>query len=203
MTHLASSAKYLGERGIEARLVSQAQLHCSRPSDRTLSLSATVAGYSVSAWDVTPGPGIDDFMLDGLTLDAALLTVWHFFHGMPVVMDGWLISVHRYPDWSLSKLAYCMASACRLELSQFRMLAEKRRDSQAGPSLGEVRSGKLLERYESALRSQYVRCAHAHDPALSLMVRRDLEEACVVRMDEGMTLAGQGGVGNRTLSLDR
>ncbi|MFM9926873.1 hypothetical protein VLK31_28070 [Variovorax sp. H27-G14] len=171
---LLSSMKYLSERGITVREMSPSRYSLHVEGKRHSILEEGLEGFSFRCWESPPGPGKSDFHIAFRALDDALLAAWYFYFGQPVVVGEWHVSMHQHPNWSLGKLAYCIANASHVTDRQFETTAELRRDNSA--------HGRLLsdDRYARALRSQFIACPSASASLHTLMLRRDLEEAYVV-----------------------
>jgi hypothetical protein len=177
---LASSIKYLSERGVTAKEMSPNRYSLHVEGKRYSTLDEASEGYHFRCWDYAPGPGKDDFSVAFSELDDALLAVWYFYFGEPVQVTEWKVPMHQQPNWLLGKLAYRIANAVHVSSIQFEATEESRGadlvafTSSAGgrpPSEG---------RYAIALRSQFIACPSASTDSHTLMLRRDLEEAYVV-----------------------
>ncbi len=81
----------------------------------------------------------------------------------------------------MGKLAYRIANAIHVTQRQFEITAEQRRGNLLG--FGSFAGGLPLseDRYATALRSQFIACSSASASSRTLMVRRDVEEAYVVK----------------------
>jgi hypothetical protein len=177
---LASSIKYLAERGVTAEELSPNRYSLHVEGKRHSTLSQAPEGYLFGCWDYVPGPGKDDFSVTFSDLDSALLAVWYFYFGEPVQVAGWKVPMHQQPSWSLGKLAYRIASAVHVNSIRFKAITESRdADLMAFVSSAGDRS-RSGGRYAKAMRSQFIACASASMDSRSLMLRRDLEEAYVV-----------------------
>lgn len=171
---LASSAKYLSEKGLSVKCVSGSRLFVQREGDRTIDLVEEDQVYKVRSWECAPGPGEDDFSLTVPTLGEALLVTWCYFFATPIEISGWVIPVHRRPYWSLSKLQYRLANASHVTRPQFEAVGEERRrralETPAAKGFG----------LAFAEQAQFILAGVHSASGDSLLVRRDLEEAYVV-----------------------
>jgi hypothetical protein len=174
MVTLASSAKYLSEKGLSVKSVSDSRLFVQREGDRTIDLKGVDHAYTISSWEYAPGPGEDDFRLTVATLDESLLITWCYYFAKPVEISGWVIPIHRRPFWSLPKLQFRLANAAHVTSEQFEGVREQRRRR----ALAEP--GAKGIGLKSAEQAQFILAGAHSSSGHSLLVRRDLEEAYVV-----------------------
>lgn len=172
---LQSSVKYLEERGIAVNVYSETNISCQRTGDITLSVSGTTKdGFVLVSWECCPGPGPDDFRVRFKTLDEILLAVWSFYFAKPVIVNGWIIPLHRRPYWDLPRLQYRLANVSHIDAVAFKAIEDLRRQrvalSPQTPAIGLVAAECI----------QFLPCQHQTRIDHSLMLRRDLEEGYVV-----------------------
>lgn len=168
---LKSSAKYLSEHGIAVHVYAEGHISCQRNGDNALEVSGTTTDrFVIVSWEYCPGPGPDDFRVTFKTLDEVLLAVWSFYFAKPVVVNGWIIPLHRRPYWDLPRLQYRLANAHHIDLAAFQAIEELRCQrayaSPPGPAAAEF--------------TQFLPCQHRTEIDRSLMLKRDLEKAYVV-----------------------
>lgn len=170
-----AARKSLTERGMEVSvLIPNERLRVWKEEGDTLEMNRLASRWTVVRWDCVPGPGPDDFHAEYATLDEALLSIWNFFFGQPIVIGDWVVPIHRRPFWTLGRLQYRLANLVHVSQSAFDAIAEQRRLR--------ARTSPKKEpgfAYQAEV-SQFLRCDHVSGSVLRLMVRRDLEEAYVV-----------------------
>jgi len=171
---LASSAKYLSEKGLSVKCVSENRLFVQREGDRTIDLVEEDHVYKVCSWEYAPGPGEDDFSLTVATLDEALLVTWCYFFATPIEISGWVVPIHRRPYWSLAKLQSRLANASHVTRPQSETVREERRRRAL------EHSGAKTFGLAFAERAQFILAGVHSVSGDSFLVRRDLEEAYVV-----------------------
>ncbi|MCW5650052.1 MAG: hypothetical protein KIS62_09920 [Ramlibacter sp.] len=171
---LASSAKYLSEKGLSVRRVSENRLFVHREGDRAIELVETERVYTVCSWEYVPGPGEDDFSVTVATLDEALLVTWCYFFATPIEISGWVLPIHRRPHWSLARLQYRLNNASHVTRPQFETVSEERR-RRALEQPGAKGYGLAF-----AEQAQFILAGVHGASGDSFLVRRDLEEAYVV-----------------------
>jgi len=195
MTSLSSTIKYLAERGITAKERLPGRLQCYVAEDDVIDLDSTEDGYRLRHWMYVPGPGPDDFSVMFASLDEALLALWYYLLGTPTLMGGWAVPFHRQPGWTLSRVAFVTTVAPRLNELQFERIAEQRQQEVYGEyrESGSQPNSGTNSRYAKAMRSQFIRCAPADGGPHVLMLRRDLEEAYIVRTGIETTVTKQEG----------
>ncbi|MEY4563553.1 MAG: hypothetical protein RLZZ618_2830 [Pseudomonadota bacterium] len=175
MNQLHTAAKYLAERGLTVEVISSTQLSVRRQGDRSLDISQSETGYTVSSWECTPGPGDDDFIVTLRTLEEALLVAWNYCFAQSIEISGWKVPLHRRPDWSLPKLQYRLANAALVSTAQLDVVRDtRRRRALADPAQREV--GLAL-----AERTQFLLAGVHAGSGDKLYLRRDMEEAYVVK----------------------
>lgn len=171
MSFLESSAKYLSEKGLNVEVRSPDKLRVQREGDRLVDVSATDAGYRVSSWECTPGPGEDDFLIVVPSLDDTLLIVWCYYFAKNIQLSGWDVPLHRRPDWSLAKLQYRLTCASHVSAAQFDVVREARRQSEP---VG------VENRWACAQRTQFIAAGRHCKSGDMFFLRRDMEEGYVV-----------------------
>jgi hypothetical protein len=120
-----------------------------------------------------------DFSVEYGTLDEALLVTWNYFFGQAVVIGGWSFDLHKHPYWSLEKLQYRLANLVHVNDTAFAAIEEQRCYASTNGFPGLRPRAEDRERW---LAWSFVRCNPASSRDICLMMRRDLEEAYVVRM---------------------
>jgi hypothetical protein len=180
MESLASAIKYLAERGIDVSPYSDNRFFCKRDGAPNVTLTATAEGFEFTYWDGCPGPAPDDFAVHYRLLDDVLLAVWCFFFAKPVVIDGWMIPLHRRPEWSLPTVQYRLANAVTIDIVRFQAIKNDRL-RRASLNLQDKQIGLL-----HAQTTQFLAFAHQTRTDFWLMLRRDLEEGYVVEGSRGL-----------------
>jgi hypothetical protein len=174
MESIETSIKYLAERGLAVSKLSTHRYSLSRQGEDALALLNEEGEYWVERWDYAPGPGPDDFRWCAPSLDDALLVCWAYFFGAPIVLNGWVLHLHRYPFWPLAKLQYRVAQAVQLSTFDFERVSEDRRSRRRTDQLGHMSGFALAET------TQFLLAATRSDSPDLLYLRRDLEEAYIV-----------------------
>lgn len=171
MSFLESSAKYLSEKGLNVEVLSPDKLRVQWEADRLVDVSTTDAGYRVSSWECTPGPGEDDFLIVVPSLDDTLLIVWCYYFAKNIQLSGWDVPLHRRPGWSLAKLQYRLMNASYVSASQFEIVRETRRQSEP---VG------VESIWAYAERTQFIAAGRHCKSGDTFLLRRDMEEGYVV-----------------------
>ena len=127
--------------------------------------------WSVIRWDYVPGPGYDDIVFGGQTLEHAvdIVIAWHF--GSPTVLNGWIIPLHKHPEWSLDQIRVLLENAPTLPLAEWKPLQAAY--TKKRPPWGTE---------EEVFACLFNPIAHNQNDQLTLYLRRDLQEAYIVEM---------------------
>jgi hypothetical protein len=180
MESLATAAKYLTERGISVSFYSEDRLYCKRDGAHGTTITASAEGFGFTCWEGCPGPAPDDFMVQYQFLDEVLLAVWCFYFAKPVMIDEWLVPLHRRPYWSLPTVQYRLANATTIDNVRFQAIKDDRR-RRASLNLQNKQIGLV-----HAKTTQFLACAHQTRTDIWLMLRRDLSEGFVVGGSKGL-----------------
>jgi hypothetical protein len=183
MSWLQSSVKYLRERDV---VVDDAGadniIRCGAERELTLTVFDDHQNFRLTR---SNPPGQDDlppeFSIAYSAMDDALLAIWHYYHGLPVKVDGWNISLHQRPHWPLAKLQFCVAAAQALNADTFAAHVEHLRKTTPYPYQGMTHDVDKHRQYRE--RISFEAFTRDGDASAKLMLRGDLEEGYVVRSD--------------------
>lgn len=123
-------------------------------------------------WDWVPGPGYDDIDFRNENLEVILNVAIEYYFGEPILIDNWILPLHKHPEWSATRLPVVIESAKRITVTEWDVIRAPytQRRWQLHPQ------GTLVEifacLFNPITNSQY--------PDLTLYLRRDLAEAFIV-----------------------
>ena len=76
-------------------------------------------------WITCPGPGPEDLEHWVATPEELITVTTRFFLGEPCLIEGWVVPLHRHPDWDESCLRRLVAQAQRLAPEEWYRLYEQ------------------------------------------------------------------------------
>ena len=129
-------------------------------------------------WERVPGPDESDFICSFPSLEDAIKAIQAFYFGLPTSMDGWLIPLHRHPELSQADVQYAIENAVNVGEDGFEGIAERRRLRITGNRIFGT------DRWMLALQCQFLTIKHGTKTNLVLRLRRDLQEAYIVHLDQ-------------------
>jgi hypothetical protein len=127
-------------------------------------------------WEMIPGPGRDDFRIVYQSHAEYARAVENFVSGSPTTIDGWIVPLHKHPELTLEGVQYAIADAVNVSCEAFERIEEDRhRRIYYHPLFGRTR-------WEWALQTQFLTCKHISEPAVTLRLRRDMQETYIVHI---------------------
>jgi hypothetical protein len=130
--------------------------------------------WEMRRWDWTPGPGKGDFVFESAHLEVIVNAVLNWYFGEPMILCGWIVPVDKHPEWDAKRLPQVLKSAKEIPLDDWKVIektyGERRIKLHGTPAtLTQIFSGLFNTIH------------HSEDSSLTLYLRRDLEEAFIVR----------------------
>ena len=122
------------------------------------------------------GIGPEDLRCEFDSLNAAVEFTLFFYFGEPTIIDGWVIPLHRHPEIPFENLDQVLKNATRLNQAEFHEHEEKHFQEMIDFQRRHQNRGL----WEFVLQHQYIKIPNVTDPAISLRLRRDGQEAYIV-----------------------
>jgi hypothetical protein len=129
-------------------------------------------------WDYLPGPGPTDFVSSCTSLNQAMKIILDFYFGAPTIIDGWVVPLQRHPQLVQSSVREAIQRAVPRTDSAFQALVDEYR--QRHP-----RSTWRDRLWATVFQISFLTIPHQHDPAKTLFLRRDLQEAFMIAAPAG------------------
>lgn len=130
--------------------------------------------WAFTKWKYIPGPHYDDFWWQYETKEEAFQAAYDYYFGSPSVIDGWIIPLHTHPELNGEQVKTAITQAVTINPEHFPEIAKERR----------IRLGDEWMGWPQALKWHFLTCAHQSDSTITLCLRRDMQEAFIVR-EEG------------------
>lgn len=122
-------------------------------------------------WDYIPGPHYDDFWWQYKTQAEAFEAAYNYYFGSPTLIDDWLIPFHSHPELNVGQVKVAIAKSVITNAKDFEAAAQERR----------IRLGNDWVGWPQALKWHFLTCSHQLDYKITLRLRRDMQEAFIVR----------------------
>lgn len=145
-------------------------------------------------WKSTPGPGPMDFEHEVTSVGELVALVRQFFLGESLTIEGWVVPMHRHPEWNESHLRLAIAQAQPLPFSTWKQVRQRAQEHydrllrESHPGLTNHPRTVSWHEWYQCLFVPLVRWSLADHERPShgetLWIRRDLREAYLVQKPE-------------------
>lgn len=130
-------------------------------------------------WDYAPGPGPDDIDFQTETLEQAVYALLNYYLGKPMILNKWIIPIHKHPEWDAERLIAVVKSGISITLDEWETIHSEYVNKRI-----KLRSYPLAEIFACLFNP----IAHSEDSSLILYLRRDLNAAYIVRSSHERSL---------------
>ena len=141
--------------------------------------------WCFQSWERIPGPGPETLEHHVSTGEEIVSVTQHFFLGEAQTIEGWLVPIHRHPEWNIPRLRQVIGQAQSLSQEEWNQVSQRFREQyiqlvqEFGRSIRTDRSGPWSWRRWYACMT--VSLEHEDSSSPTLWIRRDLEEAFLVK----------------------
>lgn len=141
--------------------------------------------WCFQSWERIPGPGSETVEYYASTAEEIIAVTVRFFGGKAETIEGWLVPMHRFTEWKRPRVDYAIKQAATLSPEEWGQVS-RRFDEQYlqlvreyGRSASIARSGPWS--WARWFACMVVLLEHENPSSLVLWIRRDLEEAFLVK----------------------
>jgi hypothetical protein len=128
-------------------------------------------------WEMIPGPGPNDFIVEFASRDGYINAVYDFHFGHPTDMEGWLVPFHKHPELSIDAVRHAITEAVNVSHEAFKGIEERRYNRIAYWYYRWI-SGN--SRWARSIQFTFLEFPHVMDTTRVLKMRRDCQETYIV-----------------------
>jgi len=150
----------------------------------------TLIGYSKNqwwfqSWERTPGPGSETVEHWVPTVEEVIAVALRFYLGKSENIEGWLVPIHRHPGWEALRVRQLIARAQSLSQAEWDQVS-RQFDEHYLQLVNEFGRSRRINRpgpwsWARWFACMAVLCEHEDPSSATLWIRRDLEEAFLVK----------------------
>src|SRR5262249_24971870 len=83
------------------------------------------AMWGFRKWEYALGPGPDDIDFQAETLGRIVNSALDYYFGEPIIVNGWILPVHKHPEWSTERLNSVLEGANQITAEEWKTIRDE------------------------------------------------------------------------------